>query len=117
MTFRKDAQDRHGEGVRLSGMAIPAGASATHGVSTWLVGLDINPHYRKTIFIRRSKPMNIASKPMNIDYICRFTDEYVDERNSDELIQTNSLVSMNITIYSLVSHNRRIYPVIFVGDR
>jgi hypothetical protein len=106
MTFGKDAQDRHGEGVRLSGMAIPAGASATHGFSTRLVGLDINPHYRKTIFIRRSKPMNITSKPTNIDYICRFTDEYVDERNSDELIQTNSLVSTNITIYSLVSHNR-----------
>jgi hypothetical protein len=71
----------------------------------------------KTTFIRQPKPTNITSKPMNIDYIHRLTDEYADKCNSDELIWTYSSVLMNITIYSSVPRNRRKYPVIFIGDR
>jgi hypothetical protein len=44
-------------------------------------------HYRKLYsFIHRSKPTNITSKSMNIDFIHRLTDKYADERNSDEFI-------------------------------
>jgi hypothetical protein len=82
-----------------------------------LLGVDVvgTWHYRKMIFIHWSKLTNITSKPMNIDYIRRLTDEYVDKHNSDELIWSYSLT--NITIYSSVLHNRWIYPIIFIGDR
>jgi hypothetical protein len=73
-------------------------------------------HYRKTVFIHRSKLMNIPSKLMSICYICRLTDKLTDEPNSNELKSTYSSVLTNITIYSSVMWNRLIYPVIFVDD-
>jgi hypothetical protein len=48
--------------------------------SSLLDGVAAALHYTKTIFIRRSKPTNIPSKPTNLSQpICRW--KVADERN------------------------------------
>jgi hypothetical protein len=66
-------------------------------------------HYRKPVFIRQSKPMIIVP-------IHRLTNESTDEHNSNEFKSNYSSVPTNVTIYSSVTWNRRIYLVTFIGD-
>jgi hypothetical protein len=53
---------------------------------------------------------------MNIIYIHRLTDESTDEHNFNEIKSNYSLTPTNVTIYSSVTWNQSIYPIIFVGD-
>jgi hypothetical protein len=63
-------------------------------------------HDRKQLFIHRFKPMNLTIKLTNKSSICQLTNEYIDERNSDEHKLWYSSVPTNLTIYSLVTWNR-----------
>jgi hypothetical protein len=50
--------------------------------------------------------MNIASKPMNISYIPRLTDEVSEKYNSDEYMSLYSSIARNIKLYSSVMSNQ-----------
>jgi hypothetical protein len=73
-------------------------------------------HYRKPIFIHRSKSTNVPSKLTNIVQIHWLTDESTDVHNSDKFKSSYSSVSTNVMISSSVTWNRRIYLITFIGD-
>jgi hypothetical protein len=85
-----------------------------HSMGSTMTSLHV--HYRKQGFIRRSKPMNVPSKLMNIVYIQWLTNQSTDECNSNEIKSSYSSVPMNVMTFLSVTWNRRIYTITFIGD-
>jgi hypothetical protein len=62
----------------------------------------VEDHYRNNAI----EPRNVASKPTNLVYPPRLTNEETEEYNTDEYMTLYSSVPRNIKLYSSIMYNR-----------